>query len=200
MQGIVAALAVALLLAACATRPEDAADYPSSLSRPARSSGECPTISGVYGSAGSRLNPDGSRDPANLISDVLHLGDDLSREAELRLTLTTKLTGTLGGLFGQSTAARLKVEGRSGLQWEEARWDQSLCMQGMLVFPVSRQQSGVGGVPGLILSHGEVAYLFGAEDGSLVAIRTVVDAGIAVVIPWYRRRSTYFVFPRVTSK
>ena len=196
MRRPIAALTSVLLLAACATLPEEAADYPPSLDRPTRSEAECPDISGVYRSMGTRINADGSRTSANMITDVLQLNDGLQAEVEVRLTLLSKRADPLGGLLGQYVAAKLAVEGRSGARWEEPTWGAAACINGTLYFPSARQRAGIGGVPGLIVSHGEAAHLFNAQDGSLIAIRSVVDAGIAVLVPWYQRRSSYFVFPK----
>ena len=145
---------------------------------------------------GSKVHADGSRTPANLITDVLELKDGLQSEAEVRLTLSSRLAGPLGGILGRYTAAKLRVDGRSGARWEEPTWDAAACIEGTLFFPLARQGSGVGGAPGLVLSHNEAARLVAAQDGSLIVIRSVVDAGLAVVVPWYRRRSSYFVFSR----
>jgi hypothetical protein len=145
---------------------------------------------------GVRVDPDGSRVPANLVVDVLRLDGALRSEAEVLLTLSTKKTGPLGAVLGQVTAARLKVQGKSGAVWEDTDWDGAICTDGRLHFQLARKRSGVGGVFGVVATHSEAAHFFVATDGSLVAVARVVDAGIAVVVPWYVRRSSYFIFEK----
>lgn len=186
------------LVTACATPLEDRAEYPASFPQPVRTTSECPAFNGFFRNAGTHISPDGSRSSGVFTKDVLQLGDAFSPDDDIRLSIDSTVTGAFGvpALFGELTEARLRVESKSGHFWEEPKWGTELCTKGALVIPTNQQNSGVGGVPGLVVAGGEGAHLFVGQDGSLIAIRQKVNAGILVIVPFYSRDLGYFQFPK----
>jgi hypothetical protein len=134
--------------------------------------------------------------------DVLQLGEAFPPDDDLRLSIDSRVTGAFGvpALFGELTEARLKVESTSGHFWEESKWGIELCTRGQLVVLTSPQSSGAGGAPGLMAAGGEGARLFVGLDGSLIAMRQKVNAGIVLIVPFYGREIGYFQFLKADSE
>ena len=192
----------AFLVTACAAPLADRAEYPASFPRPESSTAECPAFTGFFRNAGIHISPDGSRSSGVLTKDVLRLGDAFLPDDDIRLSIDSRVIGAFGvaALFGELTEARLRVESKSGRFWEESKWGVGLCIKGALVIPTNPQKSGVVSLPGFAASDGEGAHLFVGQDGSLIAMRQKVSAGVLVVIPFYSREYGYSQFPKADSE